>query len=94
MKILKSVLHILLLSCTKATELIEKSKYFKLSPIDRIRLFLHVGICGFCHRYRKHSRLIDQLMIELHQTHQHTHEPAEQDLTALKQRIINSLDKH
>ncbi|KAA2242548.1 hypothetical protein F0L74_08410 [Chitinophaga agrisoli] len=93
MKMLKSVLHILLLSCSKATGLIEKELYFRLSPIDKIRLFMHAGICGFCHRYRKHSRLLDRLMIELHHTHQHAQEPAEQDVTALKQRIIDSLEK-
>ncbi len=93
MKMLKRVLHICLLSCTKATGLLEKELYFKLSPIDKIRLFMHTGICGFCHRYKKQSRLLDKIMIKLHETHQHAHEPAEQDITILKQRIINSLEK-
>lgn len=91
---MKRVLKKILLSCTIATEMIEKDIYFKLSVLDKIRLFLHTGVCGVCHRYRKHSRLLHQLLIELHHEHEHPQAPKEEEQAALKEKITNRLEKN
>jgi hypothetical protein len=88
---MKRVLKKLLLPCTIATEMIEKDIYFKLSGLEKIRLFLHTGLCGMCHRYQKHSRLLHRLLMELHHEHEHSQTPKEEDLTALKEKITNRL---
>jgi hypothetical protein len=94
---MKRVLHIILLSCSRATELIEKDIYFKLSVVEKIQLTVHAGICGMCHRYRKHSRLLHQLMIKLH-LHDHEHEPPpipgeQENMAGLKEKIISRLEE-
>jgi hypothetical protein len=90
---MKRVLKKIFLPCTIATEMIEKDIYFKLSAFEKLRLFLHTGLCGMCHRYRKHSRLLHRLLTELHHEHEQEHPPTpkEEDLTALKEKITNRL---
>ncbi len=53
-------MHILFLSCNKATELIEKKLHIKLSFFDRIRLPIHKSMCSACRAYEKQSILIDK----------------------------------
>ncbi len=77
-----------MLSCEKATELIEKKKLFKLSRIEKIQLFMHTSVCKYCARYEKQSTLLDDFFKA-----QIEHEPkiAEKelniDLSALKRKI-------
>jgi len=91
---MKRVLKKLLLSCTIATEMIEKDIYFKLSALEKLRLFLHTGLCGMCHRYQKHSRLLHQILTELHHEHEHPQASGEEEQTALKEKITNRLEKN
>ncbi|MCK9411515.1 MAG: hypothetical protein M0Q53_04385 [Prolixibacteraceae bacterium] len=79
---MKKLMHILLLSCLKATELIEKRFYFKLSFKERLQLKLHKTMCDACTNYEKHSRIIEK-GIEIYQKKQHN----EMDMTLLKSQI-------
>jgi len=91
---MKRVLKKIFLPCTTATEMIEKDIYFKLSALEKFRLFLHTGLCGMCHRYQKHSRLLHRILMELHHEHEHSHAPKEEEQTALKEKITNRLEKN
>lgn len=79
---MKKLMHILLLSCLKATELIEKRFYFKLSFKEKLQLKLHTMMCDACTNYEKHSKIIEK-GIEMYQKKQHT----EIDMIHLKSQI-------
>lgn len=53
-------MNILLLSCLKATELIEKKLHFKLSFTERLQLSMHKIVCEACSNYEKQSILIEK----------------------------------
>jgi len=55
-------MHILFLSCDKATLLIEKKLHIKLKFFDRIRLPMHKSMCSACRKYEKQSILIDNTL--------------------------------
>ncbi len=50
----------LLLSCLRATELIEKKLHFKLSVREKLQLRMHKMMCNACSNYEKQSVLIDK----------------------------------
>lgn len=53
-------MHILFLSCLKATELIEKRFHFKLSVRERIQLKMHKMMCNACTLYEKQSSILEE----------------------------------
>ncbi len=79
-------MHILFLSCLKATELIEKKFHVKLSFKERLQLKLHKMMCDACTMYEKQSALIEKGM-EL----QHKHQHEECDIEQLKKQISLNL---
>jgi len=81
-------MHILFLSCLKATELIEKKFHVKLSFKERLQLSLHTMMCDACSMYEKQSAIIEKGM-ESH--HKHLHE--ECDIEQLKNQISSNLKK-
>lgn len=50
-----------MMSCKKAAELISLSLETPLTLGQRISLGFHVGICGMCRRFRRQSRLIQEI---------------------------------
>ncbi len=52
-------MHILFLSCFKATELIEKKLHFRLSFREKLQLEMHKMMCNACTLYEKHSAIIE-----------------------------------
>jgi len=50
----------LMLSCLKASELIEKRNYSPLTIADKIQLSVHLSMCTACKTYEKQSILIDK----------------------------------
>ena len=51
-----------MLSCKKATELIEKQSLAGLSRKEKFRLRLHTSMCSGCTAYQKQSVLIDKFL--------------------------------
>ena len=54
----------IMLSCYKATELVEKSNFSGLSAMEKIRLRMHLSVCDACKKYQKQSALLNQLLTE------------------------------
>lgn len=79
-----------MLSCKKATALIEKSSLVSLSFKEKVQLRLHKSMCDACTAYEKQSKKIDELLYNhIHDTGmEHTvilkNEP-------LKEQIINNI---
>ena len=82
-----------MLSCRKATELIEKKLLVKLSFKEDIQLQLHKSMCSACTAYEKQSKKMDELF------HKHIINDGAKisDITQnqnLKEKIINTLNKN
>ena len=84
---MKPINDILLISCLRATELIEKKFHLKLSFGDRLRLSVHKIMCSACSNYEKQSSIIDKLIaVETGK------QPAAQTITSIKESIMRNLD--
>ncbi|MGC9342918.1 MAG: hypothetical protein ACP5E3_09480 [Bacteroidales bacterium] len=57
---MKKIMHILFLSCMKATELIEKKMHFRLSWREKLQLKTHKMMCDACSLYEKQSEVIEK----------------------------------
>lgn len=55
-------MHLAILSCKKATFLIEKSQVRRLSLLQRLQLKVHLKICDGCFNYQKQSLFIEGLL--------------------------------
>lgn len=64
---MKKLMNIIVLSCRKATLLIEKSHNEPLSFIDKAQLSMHLKICDKCSGYQKQSLLIEKILQANHQ---------------------------
>ena len=84
---MKKLMHILFLSCLKATELIEKKLYFRLSTKEKLQLTMHKTMCSACTNYEKQSKFIDIAL-------KHPHEPPDitVDLSEVKIETIKKLE--
>lgn len=52
----------ILLTCQKATELVEKKQHKKTSLKENIQLKLHLWICKACAIYEKQSKIIQRFL--------------------------------
>jgi len=52
----------LMISCKKATELIEKKTVVGLSLSETMQLRMHTAMCSACTNYQKQSLFIDHLL--------------------------------
>ncbi len=51
-----------MLSCVKATELIEMKEHVPLGVLKTMQLHMHTVMCSGCRNYLKQSRLINELL--------------------------------
>jgi len=83
-------MNLVMLSCKKATELIEKKSVINLSFKEKVQLRMHKSMCDACTAYEKQSKAIDEAL------HMHIHSPESENIApmqneALKDKIINNL---
>lgn len=84
---MKKIMHILFLSCLKATELIEKKFHFKLSLKEKIQLKMHKMMCEACTKYENHSTLIEKGISNLEKS-----KVPSIDIEALKTKISKKIE--
>ncbi|MBT3208452.1 MAG: hypothetical protein HN704_10320 [Bacteroidetes bacterium] len=84
---MKKIMHIMLLSCLKATELIEKKYHFHLSIIEKLQLKTHKIICKPCNEYDKQSKIIENSI-----TRNQKNKSMNFDIEQLKKQIITKLE--
>lgn len=90
---MQPLLNTLLLSCKKATALIEKKSVLKLSTREKVMLHVHTSVCDACMYYEKQSKLIDDLL----RTHLQDCKPEDVPQLSnegLKERIITKIDNN
>ena len=81
-------MQMVLLSCLKATELIEKKYYFNLSVVEKLQLGAHKIICKPCNQYDKHSKIIEHGIADFKKN---IH--SNPDIVKFKKKIINKLEE-
>ena len=84
---MKKLMHILFLSCLKATELIEKKLHFKLSITEKLQLRMHKSMCDACTMYEKQSIVLEKGLSSLKED-----DPDQNELEQLKKIIIQKLE--
>ncbi len=55
-------MNAMMLSCVKATELMEMKEHVPLGLLKTIQLHMHTAMCSGCRNYMKQSQLIDELI--------------------------------
>lgn len=76
-----NILTLLLHSCEKATMLAESAEVHPLGTKDKLRLWMHMRICGGCRTFEQQSKALD--------TYLKNRVAPEMDTTELQQRILN-----
>jgi predicted anti-sigma-YlaC factor YlaD len=66
-------MNFLILSCKRATELIEKKLNFGLNPPERAQLFFHTRMCSACRTWEKQSEDLDNAL----KNHAHSNKTVE-----------------
>lgn len=56
---MSKLMNTLMLSCKKASELIDKRTVIKLSIKEKVMLHMHTSMCDGCTAYQKQSKLLD-----------------------------------
>ena len=59
---MKKLMNYLMLSCKKASELIDRKFIFGLNWKENIQLKLHTKMCNACTNYQKQSKAIDGIL--------------------------------
>ncbi len=87
---MKKLMQYLFLSCLKASQLIEKKIYSRLTFKEQLQLKMHKAMCEACTNYEKDSLLIDKALQK-----QTTQPPVITgiDLDAFEESLVNKLDK-
>ena len=57
-----NLMNKMMLSCVKATELMELKDVVPLSIKKKIQLSMHVAMCSGCRNYMKQTKLINKLL--------------------------------
>lgn len=87
---MKKLMKWLMLSCLKATELIDKKLLMPISFKEKIQLNLHKSICDACTAYEKQSKKIDEILQKnLHVNHADQVETIKNE--SLKEKILKDL---
>ncbi len=81
-----------MLSCKKATELIEKKLLVKLSFKEKMQLEMHKSMCSACTTYEKQSKKLDEIF-HIHFQHIDTAQP-ESTHEGLKKKIKDTLPEN
>lgn len=81
-------MNLLMFSCKKATELIEKKNFQALSFNEKIKLNVHTKMCNQCKTFEKQSILFDKVLTII--SIEKKEVPFIEN-KKLKERILNSL---
>lgn len=80
------LMNTLMLSCRKATLLMEQRTMAPLNVVDRMQLWMHLRVCDGCRAFEKQNTTIERLMVERNERT----DAAEN--AALEERIMKAID--
>ncbi len=59
---MRDLMNVMMLSCVKATQLVEMKEHVPLKIIEKMQLQIHVAMCSGCKNYMKQTKLINMLL--------------------------------
>ena len=81
-----------MLSCKKATELIEKKLLINLPFKEKMQLKMHKSFCNACTAYEKQSKLMDKLLSKhIHKEGDEIRSESVVENEELKKRILDKI---
>ncbi len=90
----KKIIHFFVLSCKKATLLIEKQLHAPLSPIEKVQLRTHLSLCKNCISYKSKADFINRLLTDEQKKAQDENHFTEQELNELKEKFKIGLKRN
>lgn len=93
MDFLTKLMQRLMLSCKKATELVEKRTVAGLSPVEAVQMRLHMGACEVCRHYEHQSAVLDKAVAQLARQQQESPALDEQQKALIISRIEAEAEK-
>ena len=87
----KRIIHMFVLSCEKATFLIEKQLHVSLSPLEKLQLHIHLSMCKYCTAYKYKAVFLDKLMSDERTKEEKGDQFSEQEVTDLKEKFKSVL---
>ena len=95
MSTMKKLMNVMMLSCKKASGLIEKKLHFPLSPVEKVQLIVHTSMCDACKNYQKQSAELDTLLDKHIHHDPKTPDSHDNELSDdIKKRIVRELEKN
>lgn len=92
---MKKLMNLLMLSCKKASELIEKKLHFPLSSVEKVQLIIHTSMCDACRSYQSQSKELDTFL-DNHINHTPNIPDTQYDEITddIKKRILGKIEKN
>jgi hypothetical protein len=84
---MQKLMNAIMLSCLKATGLVEKRRHCRLENMEPIQLKMHLSMCRNCSNYAKQTSLIDRLL-----NRQPSSLPSTAETSLLEERIITDIE--
>ncbi|KXH81517.1 hypothetical protein [Chryseobacterium kwangjuense] len=88
---LRKLIHILFLPCSKATMLMEKRNANAISPKEDWQLSMHLKICKWCRAYEEKLKILDDILKRKLSRKEKT-EINEADIQDFKNKVLEKLD--
>ncbi|WP_042369909.1 hypothetical protein [Bacteroides neonati] len=82
----KRIIHLFVLSCQKATFLIEKQLHTPLLPLEKWQLRTHLSLCKYCTAYKHKAVFLDNIMADERTADESNHSFSEQEIDRLKEK--------
>ncbi len=83
----KRIIHLFVLSCEKATFLIEKQLHTSLSPLEKLQLRIHLSLCNYCRAYKGKAIFLNKLLSDERTMNETNHEFSEKEIGNLKEKF-------
>jgi len=86
---MNGLMSTMMLSCKKATELVEKKSVVELAFTENIQLKMHLMVCSACKQYENQSKIIDLVLGQINKKNEEK-QKLPQDV---KTKIISEIEK-
>ena len=83
----------MMLSCKKATELIDKKIHSGINREEKVKLYFHTIMCSACSNYEKQSFLIDKALKNPGDSQSESNQNHAEPTEGMADRIIQKLEK-
>ncbi|MBB6369298.1 hypothetical protein [Chryseobacterium shigense] len=88
---LRKLIHILFLPCSKATMLMEKRNAQTISRKEDWRLSMHLKICKWCRAYEEKLKILDDILKRTLSQKENI-EINDSDIQGFKNKVLENLD--